>query len=190
MILKREYFYQKVEEGLNRFIILGVPSKELQDTYFQGADLLELLSKYKINYELGSFDNTGIEVYFPYGIKDRRHVQLTELCAISVRRYMNVEDIRNIEKLFDRVIEYYQNDIPPVIINKILGIHPEPITFSDMLMIIPEKSQVAVAQKIGKSKQAITDIKTGKNNMTLEVLSSLMKAYPLLPWREFVESSY
>ena len=187
MILKREYFYQKVEEGLNRFIILGVPSKELQDTYFKGVDLIELFSKYN---ELGSFNNTDIVVYFPYGIKDGRRVQLTELCAISVRRNMNVEDIRNIEKLFDRVIEYYQNDIPPVIINKILGIHPEPITFSDMLMIIPEKSQVAVAQKIGKSKQAITDIKTGKNNMTLEVLSSLMKAYPLLPWREFIESSY
>ena len=35
MILKREYFYQKVENGLNRFTILGVPSNELQETYFK-----------------------------------------------------------------------------------------------------------------------------------------------------------
>ena len=34
------------------------------------------------------------------------------------------------------------------------------------------------------------DIKNGKNKMTLEVLGSLMKAYPLLPWAEFVESNY
>ena len=102
----------------------------------------------------------------------------------------DIAQINNIEKLFDNVMEYYENEIPPAIINKMIRLDKEPIDFSDMLWIIPEKSQVAVAQKIGKSKQTITDIKNGKNKMTLEVLGSLMKAYPLLPWAEFVESNY
>lgn len=188
MILKRELFYEKVKEGLNRFTILGIPSKELQETYFKGGDLLKLFDKYEINYELGPYDDTNVAVYFPSMFKKGRNVQFTEICAINVSREVSVKDIENIEKLFDKTLEYYENSIPPVIINKVLGIHPEPITFSDMLFIIPEKSQVAVAEKIGKSKQTITDIKSGKSNMTLEVLSSLMKAYPLLPWAEFVES--
>ena len=190
MILKRELFYKKIEEGLNRFTILGVPSKELQETYFNGGDLLGLLNKYNIGFEIGPYDDTNVSFYFPYGYLDGQRVQLKELCTIHVSRDMSIEEINNIEKLFDNVMEYYENEIPPAIINKMIRLDKEPIDFSDMLWIIPEKSQVAVAQKIGKSKQTITDIKNGKNKLTLEVLGSLMKAYPLLPWAEFVESNY
>ena len=184
MLLKKEMLINMIEEGdLKSCTLIGVPTKELQEVWFKNGDLLNLFERHNIKYKLGKFEDSSVSVYFPNFL----NTQLTELCAITIND-PTIEQINNITKsLFSDTLQYYQVTILPVLINKIVGIYPEPLTFADMLLIMPEKSQATVAEKVGKSRQAIGDIKSGKNNLTLEVLSKLMNLYPLLPWVEFIE---
>lgn len=191
MLIKKELFYLKISKGdIKSCSLVGIPTDELLDAYFNKKDLLTLFDKYDIKYTIGKFNNTDVAVYFPNGIKDDKLICLNEMCMITIEGKTTIKNIKNIEKLFKEVKEYYQVDLPPNIINKMVGLYSEPITFSEMLMLIPEKNQTVIAEKIGKSKQALSDIKSGKNNMTLQVLSSLMKKYPLLPWVEYIETAY
>lgn len=184
MLLKKERLLKMIEDKqIKSCTVIGVPSKELQEVWFKNGDLLNLYEKYDIHYELGAFEQSSVGIYFPNFLR----TQLTELCAITVNE-PTIEQINKITNcLFEDILDYYQVSIPPILINKVVGIYSEPITFSDMLLLIPEKSQSKIAENVGKSRQAITDIKSGKNNLTLEILSKLMNLYPLLPWAEFVE---
>lgn len=184
MLLKKEKLISMIEDKtLKSCTIVGIPTKELQEVWFRNGDLLNLFEKHNIKYNLGKFEDSSVSVYFPNFL----NTQLTELCTITVND-PTLEQIDNISKyLLKDTLEYYQVPIPPVLMNKIVGIYPESLTFADMLILIPEKSQAAIAEKVGKSRQAIGDIKSGKNNLTLEVLSKLMNLYPLLPWAEFIE---
>lgn len=184
MLLKKEKLIDMIEKKEIRvFSIVGVPTKELQDAWFKGEDLLNLFDKYDISNKLGEFDSSSVSIYFPNFMR----TQLTELCSLTIN-FPTLEQINNITKyLLTDTLDYYQVPVQPNIINKIVGIHQESITFSDMLMLIPEKSQSKIAENVGKSRQTITDIKSGKSNLTLEVLSKLMNLYPLLPWVEFIE---
>lgn len=184
MLLKKEKLISMIEDKtLKSCTIVGVPTKELQEVWFKRGNLLNLFEKYKINYEMGKFEDSSVSVYFPNFLR----AQLTELCTITVND-PSIEQLDNITKyLFKDTLDYYQVAVPPALINKIVGIYSEPLTFSDMLLLIPEKSQSKIAEKVGKSRQAIGDIKSGKNKLTIEILSKLMNLYPLLPWSEFVE---
>ncbi|MEF9991275.1 MAG: helix-turn-helix transcriptional regulator [Peptostreptococcaceae bacterium] len=184
MLLKKEKLIKMIEDKIIKSCtMIGVPTKELQEFWFKNRDLLNLFEKYDINYELGKFEDSSVSIYFPNFLR----TQLTELCAITVNN-PTIEQVNNITKyLFEDTLDYYQVSVSPGLINKIVEIYPEPLTFSDMLLLIPEKSQSSIAEKVGKSRQAIGDIKSGKNKLTLEVLNKLMKLYPLLPWSEFVE---
>lgn len=183
MLAKKERLITMVENNeINSCSIVGVPTKEVQDIYFKRGDILALFDKYNISYTLDAFDSTDIAIYFPNFLQ----THLTELCMITIRE-PKIEQIKAIANLFEDIREYYQVAIPPNILNKMVGIHPEPLTFSKMLAMIPERSQSKIAEKVGKSRQAIGDIKSGKNKLTLEVLSKLMNLYPLLPWEEFIE---
>ena len=181
MLIKKEKLFTMLND-IKSCSIVGVPTKEVQDTYFKRGDILALFDKYNIKYKLDEFESSTVAIYFPNFLQ----TQLTELCMITIKD-PTFEQIKAIEHLFEDEREYYQVDIPPAILNKIVGIHTETLTFSTMLMLIPEKSQVAIAEKVGKSRQAIGDIKSGKNKLTIEILSKLMNLYPLLPWTEFIE---
>lgn len=181
MLIKKEKLFTMVND-IKSCSIVGVPTREVQDTYLKKGNILALFDKYSIEYKLDKFDSTDVAMYFPNFLE----TTLNELCMITINN-PSLEQLENIEKLFVDVRAYYQVAIPPSILNKIVGIHPEPLTFSTMLMLIPEKSQAKIAEKVGKSRQAIGDIKSGKNNLTLEVLSRLVNLYPLLPWEEFIE---
>lgn len=183
MLVKKEKLITMVEnEEISSCSIVGVPTKEVQDIYFKRGDILALFDKYNISYTLDAFESTDITMYFPNFLQ----THLTELCMITIRE-PKIEQIKAISNLFEDIRAYYQVAIPPNILNKMVGIHPEPLTFSTMLMLIPEKSQAKIAEKVGKSRQAIGDIKSGKNKLAIEILSRLMNLYPLLPWEEFIE---
>lgn len=182
MLLKKELLFSMIED-IKDCTIVGVPSKELKEIYFKHSDLLNLFNKHNIEYKEGEFGNTSVGVYFPNFGRE----QLTDLCIITVSNPSKTQ-IENIVKcLFEDVLDYYQIAIPPKLFLKVIKIHPEELTFGEMLTIIPEKSQSKIAEKVGKSRQAIGDIKSGKNKLTLEILSKLMNLYPLLPWSEFIE---
>ena len=51
---------------------------------------------------------------------------------------------------------------------------------------IIKDNQSEIARKIGKNRQVISDIKTGKCNITTEILSLLMNKYPLLPYNTYL----
>lgn len=181
MLVKKEKLITMIDD-IKSCSIVGVSTKEVQEIYFKRGDILALFDKYNIQYKLDEFDSTNVSMYFPNFLQ----TQLTELCMITINN-PSLEQIKAVEKLFIDIRAYYQVAIPPSILNKIVGIHPEPITFSTMLMLIPEKSQAKIAEKVGKSRQAIGDIKSGKNKLAIEILSRLMNLYPLLPWEEFIE---
>lgn len=185
-IFKKDLLFNMIEEGkVNSFTVLGVPSQELVETYFNKKDLVEFLEFKNIKCNiLDEFDRTDIGIYFPE-VGRKKYV---DVCSISVKRKVDIEEFKNILNLFDEVLAYYQVDVPAKIINKILGLYQdEPFTFNDMLILIKD-SQSEIARKIGKSRQLIADIKSGKSKLTIENLSALMKNYPLLPWDEFIES--
>lgn len=182
MLLKKELLFSMIDD-IKGCTIVGVPSSELKEIYFKNGDLLSLFDKHNIEYKVGEFEDTSVGVYFPnFGRK-----QLTDLSIITISN-PNKEQIENIIKfLFEDVLDYYQVSIPPKLFLKAIKMHSEELTFGEMLLMIPEKSQSKIAEKVGKSRQAIGDIKSGKNKLTLEVLSKLMNLYPLLPWLEFIE---
>ena len=82
-------------------------------------------------------------------------------------------------------LDIYQATINPTIGAKIFSISGDKLDFSDILSLIGEK-QTTIAEKIGKSKQIISDIKSGKSEIKSATLSVLIKEYPLLPWRKFI----
>lgn len=185
-IFKKDLLFKMIEEGnIKSFTILGVPKQNLVETYFKRKDLIKFLEAKNIKCNiLDEFDRTDIGIYFPQLGKK----QYADACSITVSRTVGKEEFKNIINLFDEVLSYYPVDVPPRIINKIIGLYKdEPLTFNDMLLMTRD-SQSEVARKIGKSRQLITDIKSGKSKLTVENLSALMRAYPLLPWNEFIET--
>ncbi len=56
------------------------------------------------------------------------------------------------------------------------------------MLILMKDNQSEIARKIGKSRQLIADMKSGKAKMGIETLALLKKEYPLLPWDKFIES--
>lgn len=185
LIFKKDLLFRMMEEGkIKSFTILGVPSQELGETYFKRKDLIKFLETKNIKCNiLDEFDRTDIGIYFPQFAGK----QYTDVCSITVSRVVGKAEFKNVINLFDEVLSYYPVDVPPRIINKIIGLYKdEPLTFSDMLLMTRD-SQTEIARKIGKSRQLIADIKSGKSKLTLENLSLLIKNYPLLPWNEFIQ---
>lgn len=183
MLLKRELLLKLIEDDkTNSFTIIGVPSKELIETYFNRKDLVEFLKSKNIECNIFEFDRTDIGIYFPsVGRK-----QYTDVCSITVTRKVNEEEYKIILSLFDEVLDYYQANVPARIINKVLNLYEnEPFIFNDILMLIKD-NQSEIGRKINKSRQVISDMKSGKCKANIEVVALLMKEYPLLPWNEFI----
>ncbi len=183
-VFKKDLLFKMIEEGkIKNFTILGVPTQELIKTYFDRKDLVNFLNSKNITCNMYEFDRTDIGIYFPtLGVK-----QYVDVCAITVSRLVNEDEYKNILGLFEEVLDCYQTNVPPQTINKILGLYQdEPLTFDDMLFLTKD-NQSEIARKINKSRQLITDIKSGKAKLTLENLSLLMNEYPLLPWSRYVE---
>ncbi|MEM4261130.1 MAG: helix-turn-helix transcriptional regulator [Candidatus Woesearchaeota archaeon] len=183
-VFKKDLLFKMIsEENIKGFTILGVPNQELVEAYFNRKDLVEFLNSKNIKCNIYEFDRTNVGIYFP----TLGAMQYVDVCAITISRLVNEDEYKNILGLFEEVLGYYQIQVPARIINKILGLYEnEPLTFDDMLILIKD-NQSEIARKINKSKQLITDIKSGKANLTLENLSLLMNKYPLLPWDRFVE---
>ncbi|ACA47065.1 helix-turn-helix transcriptional regulator [Clostridium botulinum] len=172
------------KKKIKGFTILGVPKQDLVDTYFKKGDLVKFLESKNIKCNIYEFDRTDIGIYFPtLGRK-----QYIDVCSISVSRLVEEEEFNNILNLFDEILEYYQNDIPGRVINQILGFYKnEPLTFNDILLLTKD-TQSEIARKINKSRQLISDMKSGKAKIGIETLALLKQEYPLLPWDEFIES--
>ncbi|AIY82191.1 hypothetical protein U728_3763 (plasmid) [Clostridium botulinum 202F] len=184
MLLKKKMLFKLIEEGkITSFTIVGVPSQDLVETYFNRKDLVEFLERKNIKCNTFEFDRTDIGIYFPsVGRK-----QYMDVCSITVTRKVTEEEYKNILSLFDEVLDYYQANVPARIINKILNLYEnEPFTFNDILMLIKD-NQSEIARKINKSRQIISDMKSGKCKANIEVIALLMREYPLLPWNEFID---
>ncbi|KIS21564.1 helix-turn-helix transcriptional regulator [Clostridium botulinum] len=185
-IFKKDLLFKMIEEGqIKSFTILGLPKQELVETYFNRKDLIKFLESKNIKCNiLDEFDRTDIGIYFPSVGKK----QYVDVCSITINKEVDEGEYNNILALFDEVLGYYQTDIPAKIINKILGLYKdEPLTFNDMLILMKD-NQSEIARKIGKSRQLIADMKSGKAKMGIETLALLKKEYPLLPWDKFIES--
>nr|WP_032072361.1 helix-turn-helix transcriptional regulator [Clostridium botulinum]BAP25609.1 hypothetical protein [Clostridium botulinum] len=185
-IFKKDLLFKMIEEGqIKSFTILGLPKQELVETYFNRKDLIKFLESKNIKCNiLDEFDRTDIGIYFP-SIGKKQYV---DVCSITINKEVDEGEYNNILALFDEVLGYYQTDIPAKIINKILGLYKnEPLTFNDMLILMKD-NQSEIARKIGKSRQLIADMKSGKAKIGIETLALLKREYPLLPWGEFIES--
>lgn len=181
-MLKKDLLKKMISEGgIKSCTILGVPTKELVEKYFDRSyDLLNLFNKYDIKYKLGPYNDSSVSVYFP----SFHRKTYTDICSITINN-PTIEQIDNVSHLFDSIEDYYQADIAPLFIDKIVGLDEDPLSFSDILTIIPE-SQSEIARRIGKARQILSDIKVGKTNITINVLRPLMNEYPLIPWNYFL----
>ena len=185
MLLKKEKLLKLIEENkINGCTIIGKPTKELQEVFFSNGDLMELFKKYDIENPIGEFDHTPIGVYFP--VVDHKF-QACEICSITIsKECLNEETVEKIISSFlVETFNYYQFKITPYHLDKIVS--DEKINFEDVLLFLGDK-QAEIARKIGKSRQVISDMKSGKCKCNIEVLALLMKEYPLLPWDYFIGS--
>lgn len=183
-VFKKDLLFKMMqEEKIKEFTILGVPKQDLIEAYFNRKDLVEFLKSKNIICNIYEFDRTDVGVYFP-NIGKKQYV---DVCSITVSRLVNEEEYKKVLNLFEEVLDYYQTSVPPAIIDKVIGLYQnELLTFNNMLTLIKD-NQSEIARKINKSKQLITDVKSGKAKLTLENLSLLMNEYPLLPWSRFIE---
>ncbi|MBY6889345.1 helix-turn-helix transcriptional regulator [Clostridium botulinum] len=185
MLLKKELLFKLIEDGkITSCSIIGEPTKELQETYFSNNDLMDLFEKYNIKNPIEEFKSTPTAIYFP--VKNHRF-QCTEICSITIsKKSLTIDNIKKIiSTLLVDVFEYYQFDITPFHLDKIIS--GEKLNFEDMILFM-RNSQAEIARSIGKSRQLITDMKSGKAKIGIDTLALLSKEYPLLPWREFILS--
>ncbi|MCC5439801.1 hypothetical protein AL714_16270 [Clostridium botulinum] len=184
MLLKKELLFKLIEEGkINSCTIIGKPKKELQKVYFSNGDLMELFKKYDIENPIQEFEHTPIAIYFP---KANRK-QCSEICSISIGKdCLSIETIQKLTNSFlTEIFNYYQVSIPPYHLDKMVS--DKGLSFEDMLLFMKD-NQSEIARKIGKSRQLIADMKSGKAKIGIETLALLKQEYPLLPWDEFIES--
>ena len=187
MVFKKEILKSMIEEGkVKACTIVGKPTQELIDNFLdRSCNMFRLYKKYDIDGEFYIENNirkeSRVVTCMPY--KNGKHT--TERCSIVIN-YPSLEDIDNIRNLFEYIEEYYQVDVHPKYIDSILNLNDESLDFADMINMIPEKKQTEIAKKINKSKQLITDIKSGKNRPSFDVLRALMREYPLLPWDSYI----
>lgn len=186
MLLKKEMLLKLIAENkINGCTIVGKPTEEVQKLYFSNSDLMELFEKYNIENQIGEFEHTPIAIYFP--VVDHK-LQCQEICSITInnKKCLNRETIEKIIKcFFTEIFDYYQFNITPYHLCKIIS--DKKISFEDVLLFLKDK-QSEIARKIGKSRQVITDMKSGKARCSIEVLALLMKEYPLIPWDAFINS--
>lgn len=165
--------------------LIGKPTKELCNLYFEFTNLTPIFDKYKIEYEENELGDTSVSVYFNIDIKEN----YKDVCMININKPTEKQLDLIINNLFEIVTECFQRRLMPSFFAKMTGTFPSKLTFSDMLFLIPEKTQIIICEKIGRSPQALSDIKSGKNNLTIEILSKLMNLYPLLPWEQFIKDT-
>lgn len=187
MYNKKEELLDLLNKGLlEGCCIVGRPTKELKEAYEKGIFLTTIMDKCNMPYEIGAFDDTSVSIYFPsFGQKSN-----TDLCYINIDYPLGEQIKIASESLLDEVYGYYQTKMIPRVFLKLIGMHPEEFTFSDLLLLLPEKNQSELARRIDKSRQTISDLKLGRTNLTIEVVAKLMYLYPLLPWDLIIKSLY
>lgn len=190
-IFKRELLFKMIDNGaISSFTILGAPKEDLQQAFIQRKDLIEFLNSKNIDCNItDKFDGTAIEVYFPE-VERKRYI---DVCSITVKRAVTEQEYNSIIDLFDNHLGYYQANLSPKLINKILGLYENDedniISIREMIDLTGE-NQNTIAMKLNKSRQLINDICNGRANLTLPNLRVLMKEYPLLPWGQYIISNY
>lgn len=183
MLNKKEILIKLIEEEkVKGCTILGKPKQELIKAYFSKTDIMEFLESNGIKVNEYEFYNTDIGIYFP----ELGRKVFADITAFNASRALSREEIEKACDLFEEIYNYYQISVPARLINKICGLYKnEPFTINDLFMLIKD-NQSEIARQIGKNRQVISDIKTGKCNITTEILSLLMNKYPLLPYDTYL----
>lgn len=183
MLNKKEILIHLIEEEkIKGCTILGKPTEELKEMFFSRENIVDYMESkgFKVNeYE---YERTDFAIYFPQLGMDI----IIDCCTVNVSRKINKKELEILCSLFTEIYDYYQENVPAMLINKICGLYKnEPFTINDLFMLIKD-NQSEIARKIGKNRQVISDIKTGKCNITTEILSLLMNKYPLLPYNTYL----
>lgn len=183
MLNKKETLIKLIEEGkIKGCTIIGKPTEELKEIFLSRKNIVEYMEGkgFKVNeYE---YERTDFRIYFPQLGMDI----IIDYCTVNVSRKINKKELEILCSLFTEIYDYYQEDVPAKLINKICGLYKnEPFTINDLFMLIKD-NQSEIARKIGRNRQVISDIKTRKCNITTEILSLLMKEYPLLPYDTYL----
>lgn len=178
----------KPERGaLKACTLVGSPKKELVERYKKGGDrLVEWLNEQRIEFKWGPYESTSVCFYFP---SNRKGEFLPTECYVTVENPTLSQINRIIETSFDELLDVYEVDLPLEVINRITGVaHPEEqkISFETILFLLKAYSQTDIATFINRSSQTVCDLKKGRAKPTTEVLQSLMKEFPLLPWQSLI----
>lgn len=215
LLNKKELLWKMIEEdNIKQFTIIGKPTQELKKAYYssenQMMDFLEAVGVLN-DYDTEDQESEIISIIL-YACDDKNKIEYdcvyetiheddyefddsfdveaavqydNYVCSITVSRKVTLEEYNMLISLFTEVIEYYQTLIPAYIMDKLFSKDESILNFQDMLLLMGER-QTYVASVLNKSRQLITDMKSGKSNITLETVSVLMNKYPLLPWNEFI----
>lgn len=184
---KKEILFNLInEKKATSCTILGVPTMELLENVIKGQDIMKLFSEkgIKIPHTLNSdgLEHAFINVYIS-------HIN-SKLCAITISKeaHITTELVKKIiNTFFVEIVDLYQFDILPYHIDIIVS--NDTISIEDILLYISSQtSQNELAEKLGISKQLITELKKRRVNMSINTLAAFIKEYPLMPWYEYLLS--
>lgn len=177
----------KAERGpLKACTLVGRPKPELVEQYKKGTcDYIKWMKDHEIEFEWGPYESTSVVFYFPCV----GNVFLQDECYVKVKNPSLEQVNRIIETTFDELLDVFEVDVAPQLINHLVGMVPkeqDKLSFDRILFLLRSYSQTEIATFVKRSSQTICDLKKGRAKPTLEVIQSLMKEFPLLPWQMLI----
>lgn len=166
--------------------LVGRPKAELVQSYREGrCDYEKWMNSHQIPFEKGAYDSTSVTFYFPQiatlFLEDELYVVIKDPTLEQVNQV--------IETTFDELLDVYEVGLPPMFVNQLVGMMPkdaQTMTFDKLLFLLREYTQSEIATLVQRSSQTICDLKKGRMKLSLEIVQSLMREFPLLPWQSLI----
>lgn len=173
----------KPERGsLNGCMLVGTPKPELVEAYKNAnCNLIRWMEQRGVSPSHAS----SISFYFPVS----KNVFLSDECYINIRKPSLEQANQIIEVALDELLDVYEVTIPPALIDRLVGVVPDSerkFSFENLLYLLKHYNQTEIGVMVNRSRQTICDLKMGRKNPTLEIVQSLMKEFPLLPWQSLL----
>ena len=117
LLNKKEILIKLFEENkIKGCTVIGKPTEELRKVFFQREDIETYLENKGLKVNEYEYERTDFGIYFPQLGKDI----IIDCCTVNVSRKINKKELEILCSLFTEIYDYYQENVPARLINKIL----------------------------------------------------------------------
>jgi hypothetical protein len=202
-MFKRELLKKKYQEMKGCTLLIN-PVPELRKAYLNMNrdidSLTRLFNMYQLPNKLHEFDDTAMSIYVPSFHQDGKTYMLSECFSINIdcnmlkkegttqEQFENIIDIV-VEKLSVEVLDYIQFNLTPAHVCQLLGIDEYVKNYGKFslkdFILYATGSQKKFCEKLNISKSFLSEMVSGKQEISLNMLKKMHKIYPLFPVEVF-----